>query len=56
MEQPPKQESHKEDLDLLEYELEQVNQELTWQHQISEVDKLKIKKKELQEKIKNLKK
>lgn len=57
MEQLPKQESHEEeDVDLLEYQLEQVNQELTWQHQVSEIDKLETKKKELEEKIKNLKK
>lgn len=56
MQEQLKQESYEDgDLDLLEYQLQEVNQELTWQHQVTEIDKLETKKRELEEKIKNLK-
>ena len=47
--------NEEEDINLLEYELDQINQELTWQYQITEINKLKSKKIELLDKIKKLK-
>jgi hypothetical protein len=41
-----------EDIDLLQYQLDEINQELSWQHQIDRIDELKKKKEELIEKIK----
>jgi hypothetical protein len=46
----------KEDTGLLQYQLDEINEELVWQHQVSRIDELKLKRKELLEKIKKIKK
>lgn len=51
-----KQIFEEEDIDLLKYQLEQINQELTWQFQIDQIENLKTKKKEIESKINKLKK
>ncbi len=52
MEQQPKPKNNtEEDIDILEYKLDEIEQELVWQFNAPRIDELKRQKKELQEKI-----
>ncbi len=51
LQQEPSEDPSKEDLGLLEYQLQEIEDELTWQYDTRQIDKLKNKKKELEQKI-----